>query len=45
MDSNMNERYIFRAWDKENKRMITDEQDAISFKVTNKGVLSLSAWH
>ena len=43
--ASMNERYIFRAWDKENKRMITDEQGAISLKVTNKGVLGLSAWH
>ena len=45
MDSNMNERYIFRAWDKENKRMIADEQDFIPLIVTNKGVLRLSALH
>jgi len=32
----------FRAWDKQDKRMIVDEQGFIPLKVTNKGVLKLS---
>ena len=35
----------FRAWDKEDKRMIIDEQDFIPVKVTNKGVLKLNPHH
>ena len=35
----------FRAWDKEDKRMIVDEQEFIPLKVTNKGVLKLSPFH
>ena len=35
----------FRAWDKEDKRMIIDEQDFIPVKVTNKGVLRLNPHH
>jgi len=35
----------FRAWDKEDKRMIIDEQDFIPVKVTNKGVLRLNPNH
>lgn len=35
----------FRAWDKEDNRMIVDEQDFIPLKVTNKGVLRLSPLH
>jgi len=32
----------FRTWDKQDKRMIVDEQEFIPLKVTNKGVLRLS---
>lgn len=35
----------FRAWDKQDNRMIIDEQDFIPLKVTNKGVLRLSPLH
>lgn len=35
----------FRAWDKEDNRMIVDEQDFIPLKVTNKGVMRLSPHH
>ena len=35
----------FRAWDKQDKRMIIDEQDFIPLKVTSKGVLKLSPHH
>jgi uncharacterized phage protein (TIGR01671 family) len=34
-----------RVWDKEDKRMITDEQEFIPLKVTNKGVLRLNPHH
>ena len=32
----------FRAWDKQDRRMITHEQDFIPLKVTNLGVLRLN---
>jgi len=32
----------FRAWDKEDKTMIIDEQNFIPLKITNKGVLRLN---
>jgi hypothetical protein len=35
----------FRAWDKQDKRMIVDEQIFIPVKVTNKGVIRLSPNH
>jgi uncharacterized phage protein (TIGR01671 family) len=35
----------FRAWDIQDKRMITDKQDFIPLKVTSIGVLRLSATH
>jgi uncharacterized phage protein (TIGR01671 family) len=35
----------FRAWDKENKIMITDIQNFIPLIVTNKGVLRLNPCH
>lgn len=37
----MSREYKFRAWDKEDKRMIVHEQDFIPLKVTNIGVLKL----
>jgi len=41
----MNNRFKFRAWDKEDQRMIIDEQDFIPLFVTNKGVFRLNAHH
>lgn len=41
----MNRAIIFRAWDKQDRRMIVDEQEFIPCKVTNKGVLRLSPHH
>lgn len=35
----------FRVYDKEDKRMIVDEQDFIPLKITNKGVLRLNPFH
>lgn len=35
----------FRAWDKQDKRMIVDEQDFLPVAVTNKGILRLSPYH
>lgn len=35
----------FRAYDKQDKRMIVDEQDFIPLKITNNGVLRLSPLH
>lgn len=35
----------FRAWDKQDKRMIVDEQDFIPLLVTNKGVFRLNPHH
>jgi len=34
-----------RVWDKEEERIITDEQEFIPLKITNKGVLKLSPTH
>jgi hypothetical protein len=35
----------FRAWDKQDKRMIVDQQDFIPLLVTNKGVFRLNPHH
>ena len=35
----------FRAWDKEDKRMIVDEQNYVPLIVTNKGVMKLNPHH
>lgn len=41
----MDREHKYRVWDKEEKRMITNEQDFIPLIITNKGVLRLSAEH
>ena len=41
----MSDRFLFRAWDKQDKRMIADEQEFIPLKITNKGVLRLNPHH
>lgn len=41
----MKREILFRVWDKEDKRMITHEQDFIPLKVTSIGVLRLNPHH